>query len=337
MRSKYRLIGIVMGVLLSSAAIVLAGNPNPSNPPASTESYTLEDIYNRLNAGTAGTQSTFTEPATAPGTGTMHTLNDIMAKAPALDNTNGATSGYVLNGKTAWGLTSDQWAVFTGTMPNNGAVTVVPTTTDQSIAAGYHNGSGVVQGDADLVAGNIKQGVNLFGVVGTLTGGGTYNAGVPKTGQTTPYATGDDGDLEEGVAWPDPRFTDNLNGTVTDNLTGLVWFKNANCFGSQTWANALSSANTLNSGECGLSDGSVEGDWRLPNVQEMQSLIDYGRYYPALPSGHPFTGVQSDYYWTSTTLVDDASYAQIVYLRYGGVLTEVKTYTYYVWPVRGGE
>ena len=42
--------------------------------------------------------------------------------------------------------------------------------------------------------------------------------------------------------------------------------------------NALRCANKLNSGECGLSDGSVEGDWRLPNVREMQSLIDYGRF-----------------------------------------------------------
>ncbi|NIO68243.1 MAG: DUF1566 domain-containing protein, partial [Anaerolineae bacterium] len=55
------------------------------------------------------------------------------------------------------------------------------------------------------------------------------------------------------------------------------------------------------SGECGLGDGSSEGDWRLPNVRELQSLIDYGRQTPALPSGHPFTGVQSSLYWSSTT------------------------------------
>jgi hypothetical protein len=42
---------------------------------------------------------------------------------------------------------------------------------------------------------------------------------VPKTGQTTSYADGNDGDLEKGVAWLDPRFSDNLDGTVTDNLT----------------------------------------------------------------------------------------------------------------------
>ena len=54
-------------------------------------------------------------------------------------------------------------------------------------------------------------------------------ATVEKTGQTTEYATGDDGDLEQGVDWPNPRLTDNQDGTVTDNLTGLVWLTKANC------------------------------------------------------------------------------------------------------------
>ena len=62
-------------------------------------------------------------------------------------------------------------------------------------------------------------------------------APVSKTGQTVSYATGDDGDLERGVEKPPlkDRFTDNGDGTVTDNLTGLIWLKNADCFGSRTW------------------------------------------------------------------------------------------------------
>ena len=51
---------------------------------------------------------------------------------------------------------------------------------------------------------------------------------VPQTGQTDYYAAGDDGALQKGVPWPTPRFTDNGNGTVTDNLTHLIWLKNAN-------------------------------------------------------------------------------------------------------------
>ena len=57
----------------------------------------------------------------------------------------------------------------------------------------------------------------------------TNKALVPKTGQTTSYDTGDDGEYQKGFEWPVPRFTDNENGTVTDNLTGLIWLKNANC------------------------------------------------------------------------------------------------------------
>lgn len=96
-------------------------------------------------------------------------------------------------------------------------------------------------------------------------------APVEKTGQTACsdesgnvidcLNTGQDGDIQAGVIWPDPRFTNNGDGTVTDNLTGLIWLKDANGFGTRKWATALIDCNTLNSGEHGLSDGSVEGDW----------------------------------------------------------------------------
>ena len=70
-----------------------------------------------------------------------------------------------------------------------------------------------------------------FYVIPTMKG--NY-APVPKTGQTTSYGTRDDGALEKGVAWPTPRFTDNNNGTITDNLTKLIWMKNAQAFGGRT-------------------------------------------------------------------------------------------------------
>lgn len=69
----------------------------------------------------------------------------------------------VLSGKTFSNANGNK---NTGTMPNNGAVTITPSTVNQTIAQGYHNGSGVVVGDADLIPSNIKDGVNIFGVVG---------------------------------------------------------------------------------------------------------------------------------------------------------------------------
>lgn len=172
----------------------------------------------------------------------------------------------------------------------------------------------------------------------TLAGGGGGGAlgtvQLPKTGQTTSYAAGDDGALQKGVAWPNPRFTDNANGTVTDNLTGLIWLKNANCFGFKTWADALTAANVLASGACGLTDGSTTGQWRLPNRKELQSIVDRSKYNPALQAGHPFTGVQSNMYWSSSSDVGSIGFAWYVYMFDGYVGSYYKTSSYYVWPVR---
>jgi hypothetical protein len=167
-------------------------------------------------------------------------------------------------------------------------------------------------------------------------------APTPKTGQTVSYAARDDGALQPGVAWPSSRFTDNLvnevgNGTVTDNLTGLTWLKNANCFGSQTWDNALTAANTLASGSCGLLDGSSAGDWHLPSKNELWSLVDYGRSSPALPSGYPFSNVQSNGYWSSTSYPAGTVNAWNVSMFNGVVYYDGKAGNVYVWPVRSGQ
>lgn len=165
-------------------------------------------------------------------------------------------------------------------------------------------------------------------------------APVPKTGQTSSYATGDDGDLQMGVPWPDPRFFDNGDGTVTDELTGLIWLKNANCTnGTKIWSASLTFANSLYdgwTGDCGLSDGSSAGAWRLPNVRELHSLIDFARTNPALPAGHPFTGVQMSYYWSSTKELISANHAWVVSMYHGKLISVVAVTSHYVWPVRGG-
>jgi len=123
---------------------------------------------------------------------------------------------------------------------------------------------------------------------------------LPQTGQTISYTPGDDASAAKGVAWPVVRFTDHNDGTVTDTLTGLVWLKNAGCFGASNWSDALASASQLASGSCGLSDGSTAGQWRMPNVGELESLIDVSRNNPALTAGNPFTNV-APAYWSATT------------------------------------
>ena len=156
-----------------------------------------------------------------------------------------------------------------------------------------------------------------------------------KTGQTTLYRTGDDGDHEKGVASPSPRFTDNGDGTVTDNLTGLMWAQNANLNnGTMTWNAAIDYANGLS---LGTNCGTPYTDWRLPNIKELQSLIDYGKHEMALPSGHPFTNVLGEWYWSSTTNVDHTNTAWSVDWSDGSNNAEqIKTISIYVWSVRGG-
>jgi hypothetical protein len=123
---------------------------------------------------------------------------------------------------------------------------------------------------------------------------------VAVTGQSQSYATGDDGALQKGLARPATRFTDSQNGTVNDNLTGLIWLKNASCFAPDIWTAALADANQLASGACGLSDGSIAGQWRLPNLIELESVVDVSASNPAMSAGSHFASVASIVYWTST-------------------------------------
>ena len=152
--------------------------------------------------------------------------------------------------------------------------------------------------------------------------------------------------MNKGIAWTSAtRFTA-ANGVVTDNLTGLIWLQNANCANAtRNWATAfadvgtLNSAGTMNGNACGdtSNGGSRQTDWRLPNVREQQSLIDYGNSSPALPTGHPFTAVQNSYYWTSSAYVSGPASAWLVGLPDGYVGDVGKASSSYVWPVRGGQ
>jgi len=141
---------------------------------------------------------------------------------------------------------------------------------------------------------------------------------------------------------PASRFIDNSDGTVTDSLTKLIWLKNLNCFGMLDWRGAALAAKSLQEGDCGpdpdlvLSDGSSAGDWRLPAMSELCTLIDFSRRDPALPEGHIFFDVPSGYHWSATTLDYDSGMAWIVYFESGTTCyDDIKNRAGHVWPVRG--
>jgi hypothetical protein len=172
---------------------------------------------------------------------------------------------------------------------------------------------------------------------------------LPKTGQNLCYdatgavipcaGTGQDGQTQIGLPFPTPRFTDNLNGTITDNLTGLTWLKDSACSdiqpsGGSNWTTAIGAAGQLHSGQCQLSDGSLSGDWRLPNVNELESLIDLSQAYPSLPTGHPFIN-GGQIFWTTTTIALYPTNAENISTGNGCVRGDVKTVAHSVWPVKG--
>jgi hypothetical protein len=195
---------------------------------------------------------------------------------------------------------------------------------------------------------------------------------LPKTGQTSCYdaygavipcaGTGQDGDKQAGAPLPSPRFTDNRNGTVSDNLTGLIWLKNATCTdaaggiarenGLLDWAAALSWSNSLANGKCGLTDNSEPGQWRLPSLNELRSLLDYSRHDQDPPPDYPFANVHSTWYWSSTSNPTYTSGAYNVGMSHGSLPLPPKSkaraapgvsrvgnkveQTLGVWPVRDG-
>ena len=148
---------------------------------------------------------------------------------------------------------------------------------------------------------------------------------LPDTGQTQSYTDtfGEDSDYTINP----PSYTDNGDGTVTDNVTGLMWQQEDDDT-TRTWDDATSYCEDL-----ALSGYS---DWRLPSAMELMSIVDYGTYSPSIDTTY-FSGTSASYYWSSTTLANDTSYAWGVGFSYGNVGNGSKSSGYYVRCVRGGQ
>ena len=181
-----------------------------------------------------------------------------------------------------------------------------------------------------------------------------YPAPIAKTGKTKCYdidwveidcsGTEQDGEYQAGVAWPSPRLTDNGDGTITDNLTGLVFLANLSCLGRTTWYEAVQRIQDFNAGLLTCSGyTNTHTDWRIPNVNELFSIIDHGNFSPALPDAtapnFPFYPLYNAYgtYWTSTTRnYPNTGSVYTVGLDTGGVSSgNMEVWTNWIWAVRG--
>jgi len=264
------------------------GNNNPGSPPATVSI-----------SGAVAYKS-------APLTGTTVTnflTNSNMVFGSATTDANG---NYSFGGMSTSGDVPGEYQIYAnktgfGFYPTvgSGAKVIRADYTGQYEAPGTVPPSGLFFTVIDFVVSsdNSVSGANFAAFDGT-----NPRIALAATGQKISYAAGDDGALNQGVAWnATTRFTDNGNGTVSDSLTGLIWLKDAGCLGSALWANALGSVNALASGQCGLRDESAAGAWRVPNLNELESLIDVSAAGPALAGGNPFVNVSEGIYWTSTS------------------------------------
>lgn len=179
---------------------------------------------------------------------------------------------------------------------------------------------------------------------------------VPVTGQVDCFdnagtaipcaGTGQDGELQSGFTWPVPRFIDNADGTITDELTGLMWLNNGNIMISQhpaydtedtvndgkvTWQTALNYVNQLN-----IENHSGYNDWRLPNFNELFSIYNHGVVNWTWLSSFGFSGVNTQNHWSSTTSENSPASIHRLNIMYGAATLDVKTDFRYVFPVRGG-
>jgi hypothetical protein len=372
MRKKYMMIGlagVVVGMLLSSAAVVLAGNLGSPSPPGATSSYTLEDIYNRLHDGTQGSPSTFTEPASGPTAGSGHTLDEIMAQAPeAVDYQYGATAAHVLSGKTFWGLTPDlgTWGPRTGSMPDREAYNASTYQAAEQgkiyfeAPAGYYDGSDWVSAtnaqvralDADFVAGNIKSGVKIFGVTGSYACTGnatTEDVLYPKTFSNS-SSEGLTGQRYGGCTCTcatctlnGTRWCDNGDGTVTDLLgytdegdgRCLVWVKDASWGGEKPWEDCINDDDAH--GRAASYEAGPYARWRLPTWGELHGLT-HGVEAVTSDTPRAFTGLGVyDMCWSSTASGSPDHRAVAVALSGTYEAPLSKWMDYCVWPVRNGQ
>jgi hypothetical protein len=204
----------------------------------------------------------------------------------------------------------------TMTVPGAGSGTATTDSSGNYTLSGAANGTYIVRpslsgytfspaGISVTVSGSNMTGNNFSATAVIPPGSGTWTlVKLPDTGQTTCYDSAGtviacSGTRQDGAyTLNPPSYTDNGNGTITDNVTGLVWQKQDD--GTTRTGDA---ADTYCSGNAAGLPGT---GWRLPTDFELVTIVDYGRSAPAI--NPVFTGTQSSSYWSSTTNVDNSTY-----------------------------
>jgi hypothetical protein len=231
-------------------------------------------------------------------------------------------------------------------------------------------------------------GAVLAALNGGSLGGGAFM--LLATGETTSYGTGTDGDVQSGAAL---SYSDNGDGTITDNNTGLTWEKKVkldstadlanlndadNCYYWSGLCTGDGTTECLTDADCSVAGGTClatlgcggstdtifqwledlnaanfggHNDWRIPNVRELQSIVDHGSVLPSVgvafqggscggacaDIADPACSCTGQVYWSSTTSAFDAADAWYIGFESGVVFGDDKrTFPSLVRAVRGG-
>jgi len=164
---------------------------------------------------------------------------------------------------------------------------------------------------------------------------------LPKTGQVTQHRLGDDGTYQAGwwfkrkIANNKTRFIAKIiagDRVVVDLATGLMWAMDDNeagCFNgiAQAWATMLSYIASL--------DFAGFTDWRVPNVKELMSIVDYSQENPSIDIGF-FYACLSANYCSSTTVNNYPDSIFYVSFLFGVIGYAPKSSSYQLRSVRGG-
>jgi|GEM_PF-580394 len=280
-------------------------------------------------------------------------------------------AGDLINGREAWtksgNLVTGNMAIGNDVSGGNGVLHFL-------IPTGYYSGKYATAGDTNLAAGNVKSGVTIFGIAGSL------KSVLPDSGQTScsnvsdatvgcsdagalagedgKYTAANSSTCDRAASGSDPSFTNNHDGTITDNCTGLMW---KTCSEGQTFTDGtppacggsalqlswyqqlaqcenliLCSDNTFSTTNCTGHGAPKYSDWRLPSINELLSIVNYSGVVPAI-NGYYFPSTPSDYYWTSTsdfTNNGDSS-AWMINFGYASAGGMVKGNNFYFRCVRG--
>lgn len=319
--------------LFISISAVRAGSLDSPGVPGATM-YTLGDIYQRLTASQSANEANHAFKPGADPAPSFYTLKQIYDAIPTIEankvksgasylGVSGtllpeggtANASQVLVGKTFFGANQDDWNLKTGTMSNIGQQIITPGAANQTIVAGHHDGTGFVSGDADLVSGNIKSGITIFGVDGNSNVVNTSSGDAAAANILSGKVSWVDGSELTGAMANNGAFS--LTSSSSDQTVAAGYYSGGTLAGDADLATGKIANGVALFGISGsllgdtdaskvLSAATYAGTYNASNLSDstVKKGTSYGVSSTGAYSGYPGTG------WSGTAITQSACDAQ---------------------------